>query len=76
MIDGVMDKIAGVHSELAVKIYGDDFKENRRIAEDIISTLKTVKGAVDLAIDQEPPLPQLPGVCKEMFQWWYKDPGV
>ena len=59
MIDGVMDKIAGVHSELAVKIYGDDFKENRRIAEDIIATLKTVKGAVDLAIDQEPPLPQI-----------------
>lgn len=59
MIDGVMDKIAGVHSELAIKIYGDDFKENRRIAEDIMSTLKTVKGAVDLAIDQEPPLPQI-----------------
>ncbi len=59
MIDGVMDKIAGVHSELAIKIYGDDFKENRRIAEDIIRTLKTVKGAVDLAIDQEPPLPQI-----------------
>lgn len=59
MIDGVMDKIAGVHSELAVKIYGEDFKENRRIAEDIVKTLSTVKGAVDLAIDQEPPLPQI-----------------
>lgn len=59
MIDGVMDKISGAHSELVVKVYGNDFKETRRIAESIVSTLKTVKGAVDIAIDQEPPLPQL-----------------
>jgi cobalt-zinc-cadmium resistance protein CzcA len=59
MIDGVMDKIAGAHSELVVKIYGDDFKETRRIAEEVLKTLRTIKGAVDLAIDQEPPLPQI-----------------
>lgn len=59
MIDGVMDKIAGAHSELVIKIYGDDFKETRRISEDIMSVLKGIKGAVDLDIDQEPPLPQL-----------------
>lgn len=59
MIDGVMDKISGAHSELVVKIYGNDFKETRRIAKEVMSTLQSVKGAVDLAIDQEPPLPQL-----------------
>ncbi|MFN4145214.1 MAG: efflux RND transporter permease subunit [Runella sp.] len=59
MIDGVMDKIAGAHSELVVKVYGDNFKETRRIAEEVLKTLRTVKGAVDLAIDQEPPLPQI-----------------
>jgi len=59
MIDGVMDKISGAHSELVVKIYGDDFGETRRIAEDILHTLSKVPGAVDLAIDQEPPLPQI-----------------
>lgn len=59
MIDGVMDKISGAHSELVVKVYGDDFKETRRIAEEVLKTLRNVKGAVDLAIDQEPPLPQL-----------------
>ena len=59
MIDGVMDKISGAHSELVVKVYGEDFHETRRIANDILSTLKTIDGAVDLAIDQEPPLPQL-----------------
>ena len=59
MIDGVMDKIAGAHSELVVKIFGDDFKETRRIAESIMTTIKGIKGAADVAIDQEPPLPQL-----------------
>lgn len=59
MIDGVMDKIAGAHSELVIKIFGSDFKETRRIAEDVLRTLRKIKGAVDLAIDQEPPLPQL-----------------
>ena len=59
MIDGVMDKISGAHSELVVKVYGNDFKETRRIANEVLSTLEDVKGAVDLDIDQEPPLPQL-----------------
>lgn len=59
MIDGVMDKIAGAHSELVVKVYGDDFKETRRIAENVMTTIERIKGAVDVAIDQEPPLPQL-----------------
>lgn len=59
MIDGVMDKISGAHSELVVKVYGNDFKETRRITENVVETLHQVKGAVDIAIDQEPPLPQL-----------------
>ncbi|WP_293313263.1 efflux RND transporter permease subunit [Pedobacter sp. UBA5917] len=59
MIDGVMDKIAGAHSELVVKVFGNDFKETRRITEQVVNTLHQVKGAVDIAIDQEPPLPQL-----------------
>lgn len=59
MIDGVMDKISGAHSELVVKVYGDEFKETRRIAEEVLAVLKEVEGAVDLDIDQEPPLPQL-----------------
>lgn len=59
MIDGVMDKITGAHSELVVKVFGDDFKETRRIAESVLNTLRNVPGAVDLAIDQAPPLPQI-----------------
>ena len=59
MIDGVMDKIAGAHSELVVKVYGNDFKETRRIAEEVTDVLKTIKGGADISIDQPPPLPQM-----------------
>lgn len=59
MIDGVMDKIAGAHSELVVKVFGNSFEETRRIAEDIVNVLDDVRGAVDIAIDQAPPLPQV-----------------
>jgi len=57
--DMVNDKISGAHSELVVKVYGKDFKETRRIANNIMKVLKNIKGATDVAIDQEPPLPQL-----------------
>ncbi|WP_079433734.1 efflux RND transporter permease subunit [Zoogloea sp. LCSB751] len=59
MIDGVMDKLAGAHSELVVKIYGDDFGDLRRVATQIVDVLHAIPGAVDVTIDQEPPLPQV-----------------
>ncbi len=59
IFDMVMDQIAGSHSDLAIKIYGEDMKECRHIAEDVLGVLKTIPGAADLTIDQEPPLPQL-----------------
>ena len=59
MIDGVNDKIAGAHSDLVIKVFGQDFGEMRRIAEDIIKVLEKVPGATDVAINQEPPLPQI-----------------
>lgn len=59
IIDMVMDQIAGSHSDLAVKIYGDDLTEARRIAEDVMAVVADIPGATDVIIDQEPPLPQL-----------------
>lgn len=59
IIDMVMDQIAGAHSDLAIKIYGDDITETRRIAEQVEGIVKRIPGAVDVAIDQEPPMPQL-----------------
>ncbi|HTD03021.1 CusA/CzcA family heavy metal efflux RND transporter [Undibacterium sp.] len=59
MIDGVLDKLAGAHSDLVVKIYGNDFRETRQIAKAVEGVLKSVDGAQDVIIDQEPPLPQV-----------------
>src|SRR6516162_3136899 len=59
MIDGVNDKIAGAHSELVIKIFGDNFKELRRIATEVVDILEATPGTADVAIDQEPPLPQI-----------------
>lgn len=59
MIDGVNDKIAGAHSDLVVKIFASDLGEARRLAERMVGVLQTVRGSADVAIDQEPPLPQL-----------------
>ena len=59
IIDMVMDQIAGAHSDLAVKIYGDDLTEARRIAEEVMAVVASIPGATDVIIDQEPPLPQL-----------------
>lgn len=59
MIDGVQDKLSGAHSDLVVKIYGESLSEMRRIASDVVATLEQVPGAADVAIDQEPPLPNL-----------------
>jgi len=59
MIDGVQDKLSGAHSDLVVKIYGENFDEMRRIAGEVSGILNKVPGAADVAIDQEPPLPNL-----------------
>ena len=59
IIDMVMDQIAGAHSDLAIKVYGDDITYTRHIADKVVNVLRTIPGAADVAIDQEPPLPQL-----------------
>jgi cobalt-zinc-cadmium resistance protein CzcA len=59
MIDGVNDKISGAHSDLVVKVFGQEFGETRRIAGELVEVLKGIRGASDVTIDQEPPLPQI-----------------
>lgn len=59
IIDMVMDQIAGAHSDLAIKIYGEDIAETRKVAEQVEGVIKKIPGATDVAIDQEPPMPQL-----------------
>jgi cobalt-zinc-cadmium resistance protein CzcA len=59
IIDMVMDLLAGTHSDLALNIYSEDFTASRHLAENIVDELKKIPGATDVAIDQEPPVPQL-----------------
>lgn len=59
IIDMVMDQIAGAHSDLALKIYGEDISGIRHIADQVAGVLAKIPGAADVAVDQEPPLPQL-----------------
>lgn len=59
IIDMVMDQVAGAHSDLALKIYGENTDSTRHLAERLERVLAEIPGAVDVAVDQEPPLPQL-----------------
>ncbi|MDR0430013.1 MAG: CusA/CzcA family heavy metal efflux RND transporter [Tannerellaceae bacterium] len=59
IIDMVMDQIAGAHSDLAIKIYGEDLTESRRIAEHVVTVVGDVEGVADVGIMEEPFLPQL-----------------
>jgi cobalt-zinc-cadmium resistance protein CzcA len=59
IIDSVLDKVFDPHSALAIKVFGDDFNELRRIGHDIIGVLNATPGVTGAAIDQYTPLPQL-----------------
>ena len=51
--------IAGVRSDVAVKIYGDDFQTMKKTADRVASVLQTVPGAADVAVDKTDGLPTL-----------------
>jgi len=59
IIDSVADKMFDPHSQIAVKIFGDSFNELRRIGKEIVDVLAAVPGTSDVAIEQQPPLPQI-----------------
>ncbi len=49
--------IAGVRSDLAVKVFGDDFEELLKNGKKIESIIKTISGAADVKIEQVTGLP-------------------
>lgn len=51
--------IAGVRSDVAVKVYGDDFDVMQQKAQEIANVLGTIKGAADVKVDQTDGLPVL-----------------
>ncbi len=59
IIDMVNDVVGGAHSPLAIRIFGDDFTELRKIGGQIVDVLNGVQGTAAAAIFQEPPIPQV-----------------
>src|SRR5579863_261307 len=59
IIDGVNDLIGGAHSPLVIKIYGDDLNDLRRVGQQIVTVLDTVRGTSSASLFQEPPIPQI-----------------
>ncbi len=57
--DMVDDLVGGAHSPLAIRIFGEDFNEMRRIGHQIVAVLDGVQGTAAAAIFQEPPIPQV-----------------
>ena len=51
--------IAGVRSDVAVKVYGDDFETMTATANKIAGVLRGIKGAADVKVEQTTGLPML-----------------
>lgn len=54
--DNVEEAIAGVKGKNAAKIYGPDFSELKRIAEEISQNIKNVPGVVDVGLTSVTPM--------------------
>lgn len=59
IIDGVNDAIGGAHSPLVLRVYGGDLKQSRRIGEQIVAILGSIRGTASASLFQEPPIPQM-----------------
>src|SRR3546814_4331581 len=51
--------IAGVRGDIAVKVFGDDFNQMNRTAEQIAAALRKTQGAADVKVEQTTGLPML-----------------
>jgi nickel/cobalt tolerance cation efflux system protein len=55
-----MDEVlSGVRSAIAIKIYGTDLGELRRIGETVERAIKPIDGVVDLQLEPQLPIPQV-----------------
>jgi len=59
IIDGVNDQVGGAHSPLVIKVFGDDLKMLRRVSQQMVDVLYTIRGTSSASIFQEPPIPQI-----------------
>src|SRR6516162_3295744 len=59
IIDGVNDMIGGAHSPLVIKVYGDDLDMLRKVSQQMVDVLYSIRGTSSASIFQEPPIPQI-----------------
>src|SRR5262249_1984433 len=59
IIDSVADKMFDPHSQIGLKIFGDNFNELRRIGREVVRAIGNLPGVSDVRIEQYPPLPQI-----------------
>jgi len=59
IVDGINDSVGGAHSPLALRIYSSDLKQARKIGDQIVAILRTIRGTAYASIFQEPPIPQV-----------------
>lgn len=50
--DRVDEMVTGVRSDIAVKVFGDDLGELKRVADEIIKVLNTIRGAADVRVER------------------------
>ncbi len=48
----VDEMVTGVRSQLAIKVFGDDLEELKRISEEIARVTRTVPGAIDIRVER------------------------
>ncbi|MDT9121843.1 efflux RND transporter permease subunit, partial [Escherichia coli] len=49
--------IAGVRTDLAVMVFGDDFAVMQRVADQVANQLRGIDGAADVSVEQVSGLP-------------------
>ena len=48
----VDEMVTGVRSQLAIKLFGDDLEELKRLSEDLARIVRTVPGAIDIRVER------------------------
>jgi len=48
----VDEMVTGVRSQLAIKVFGDDLAELKRVSEDLARIVRTVPGAIDIRVER------------------------
>jgi HME family heavy-metal exporter len=59
LADRIGHMLSGVSAKIAVKIYGPDLKELRRLGEDVAGIARAIPGLEEARTEQQAPIPQL-----------------